>query len=51
LGCAMTLVLLVVENRLVKPGKHTHVEVASYHLNEIISVLFLCFVILEVYLP
>lgn len=50
-GCAVTLILLIVENRLVSPGEHRHVEAASYHLNEIISVLFLCFVLLEVYLP
>jgi 4-hydroxybenzoate polyprenyltransferase len=50
-GCLSVGVLLFVENALVAPGKLKHVTTAAYHINEIVSVLFFVFVVLEVYLP
>jgi 4-hydroxybenzoate polyprenyltransferase len=51
LGCVIVGSLLFVENALVAPGKLKHVTTAAYHINEIVSVLFLISIILEVYLP
>jgi 4-hydroxybenzoate polyprenyltransferase len=51
IGCLAVGVLLFVENALVAPGKLKHVTTAAYHINEIVSVLFFVFVIMEVYLP
>lgn len=51
LGCVAVGSLLFVENALVAPGRLKHVTTAAYHINEIVSVLFLAFVVLEVYLP
>jgi 4-hydroxybenzoate polyprenyltransferase len=50
LGCAVVGLLLFIENALVAPGKLKHVTTAAYHINEIVSVLFFVFVLLEVYL-
>ena len=50
-GCCAVGSLLFVENALVAPGRLKHVTTAAYHINEIVSVLFLAFVVLEVYLP
>jgi len=49
IGCLAAGSLLFIENALVAPGKFKHVTAAAYHINEIVSVLFLVFVILEVY--
>ena len=49
-GCAVVGVLLIIESALVAPEKLKHVTTASYHINEIVSVLFFVFVVLEVYL-
>ncbi len=51
IGCSLVALLLLIENYLVAPGKLTHVTTAAYHINEIVSVLFFVFVLLEVYLP
>jgi 4-hydroxybenzoate polyprenyltransferase len=49
-GCILVGVLLVFENALVAPAHLKHVTLAAYHINEIVSVLFLVFVALEVYI-
>ncbi|WP_320127457.1 4-hydroxybenzoate octaprenyltransferase [uncultured Sphaerochaeta sp.] len=51
IGCMVVGLLLFVENGLVAPGKLKHVTTAAYHINEIVSVLFFLFIVLEVYLP
>jgi hypothetical protein len=43
-------VLLAVEHVIVAPRRLNHVETASYHINEIVGVLFMLTLILEVYL-
>jgi 4-hydroxybenzoate polyprenyltransferase len=50
LGYAATAVLLAVEHVIVAPRRLNHVETASYHINEIVGVLFMLTLILEVYL-
>lgn len=50
LGCGAVALLLIAEHALVLPGRLQHVTTAAYHINEIVSVLFLCFTILEVYI-
>ncbi|MFA6784840.1 MAG: 4-hydroxybenzoate octaprenyltransferase [Sphaerochaeta sp.] len=50
IGCVVVGVLLICESALVAPEKLKHVTTASYHINEIVSVLFFVFVVLEVYL-
>lgn len=42
--------LLVSEHLLVRPGRLHHIELASYHINEVFSLVFLIAIILEVWL-
>jgi 4-hydroxybenzoate polyprenyltransferase len=49
-GFSMITALLAVEHVIVAPRKLNHVETASYHINEIVGVLFMLTLILEVYL-
>lgn len=42
--------LLLAEHLLVRPGRLHHIELASYHINEVFSLVFLFAIILEVWL-
>ncbi len=48
-GTVFVAVLLFIENALVAPGRLKHVTTAAYHINEIVSVVFFLFVVMEVY--
>jgi 4-hydroxybenzoate polyprenyltransferase len=49
-GYTLIAVLLIIEHAIVAPNELKHIEKASYHINEIVGVVFMITLILEVYL-
>ena len=51
LGLAGASLLLIAESLIARKGSLKWIPLASYHLNQILSPLFLLFVLLDIYLP
>ncbi|CAI9393237.1 4-hydroxybenzoate polyprenyltransferase, mitochondrial [Bacillus sp. T2.9-1] len=49
-GILIITVLLIIEHLIVKPTNLTHAKIASYNINEIVSVVFIFFPIVDIYL-
>lgn len=50
IGILIITVLLIIEHLIVKPTNLTHAKIASYSINEIVSVVFILFPIVDIYL-
>jgi len=48
-GLALIGILLIVEHKVVKPDHLAHAEIASYNLNEVISIVFLAAGIIDIF--
>lgn len=49
-GLVLIGILLIVEHSIVAPGQLKHIRTASYHINEIVGLLFMIILIMEVYI-
>ena len=47
IGLGIIAILFIIEHRMVKPEKLTHVNIASYSINQLISVTFLIFGVID----
>lgn len=50
LGILIVFALLILEHMVVKPNHLAHAEIASYQVNEIVSLVFLTFSVLDIFL-
>ncbi|HEY5537784.1 MAG TPA: 4-hydroxybenzoate octaprenyltransferase, partial [Acetobacterium sp.] len=47
IGLGIIAILFIIEHRMIKPEKLTHVNIASYSINQLISVTFLIFGVID----